>query len=69
LNERVCEPASYAHDWQAGKIPMHMIGQRLKVPKRENFIVMDFRDFFTKQTPWYSDQQHMIQKIICNGLA
>jgi hypothetical protein len=41
----------------------------LKVPKHENFILVDFRDFFTKQTPWDSDQVDMIKKIICNGQA
>ena len=41
----------------------------LKVPKHENFILVDFRDFFTKQTPWDSDPVDMILKIICNGQA
>jgi len=41
----------------------------LKVPKHENFILVDFRDFFNKQTPWNSDPVDMILKIICNGQA
>ena len=39
----------------------------LKVPKHENFILVDFRDFFAKQTPWDSGPVDMILKIICNG--
>jgi len=41
----------------------------LKVPKHENFILVDLHDFFTKQTPWDSDQGYMKKKIICNGQA
>jgi len=33
-----------------------------KVPKHENFTLLDFHDFFTKQTPWDCDQGDMTQK-------
>jgi len=48
---------------------LHSQEASLKVPKHENFILVDFRDFFTKQTPWDSDQVDMIKKIIFNGQA
>jgi len=54
-------------NWELGKISG--IFKILKVPKHKNFILVDFWDFFTKQTPWDSDQWDMILKFFCNRQA